>query len=76
MKPCTRTVLELLRSYDGVCPRTFATFDIYRYGARIFELRHDHGYEIGTRRCSNQSHWHRRRIDEYYLEGDGHVGAA
>lgn len=59
-------VLELIRYYDGACPRDFANHDIYRYSARIFELR-EMGYRIVSHRC--QRHAHKNRIVQYVLLG-------
>jgi hypothetical protein len=67
MKPSTEAVLNLIRRYDGACPRHFANHDIYRYGARIKDLR-DAGYRIGKRRCSK--HHHRHVMWEYYEENE------
>ena len=39
MNDSTRAVLELMRVYDGACAKTFALNDIYRYSARIHDLR-------------------------------------
>ena len=67
MNDSTRAVFELMRVYDGACPRTFTLNDIYRYSARIYDLR-QLGYRIGSRRCRSPIHSHTRRIMEYYIE--------
>jgi hypothetical protein len=64
MKPSTEAVLALMRRFNGACPRDFANHDIYRYGARIFELRRA-GWTIGTLKC--RRHRHRRRIVRYVI---------
>lgn len=62
---CTRAVVELMLRYDGACPRHFANHDIYRYSARIHELR-ELGWKVGKRRCTH--HHHQKVIWEYYIE--------
>ena len=64
MNDSTRAVLELIRVYDGACPRDFANNDIYRYSARIHDLR-KMGYRIVAHKC--QRHAHRNRINQYVL---------
>ena len=68
MNDSTKAVLELMRVYDGACAKTFALNDIYRYSARIHDLRNQ-GYRIGARPCTSPLHTHTHRINEYYLEG-------
>ena len=67
MNDSTRATLEIMRVYDGACPHTFADNNIYRYSARIFDLRQQ-GYRIGSRRCRSPIHSHTKRIMEYYIE--------
>ena len=67
MNDSTRAVLEIMRVYDGACQKTFASNDVYRYSARIFDLR-QLGYRIGARRCRSPIHTHTRRIMEYFVE--------
>lgn len=64
MNDSQTAVLELIRRYDGACPRDFANHDIYRYSARIFELR-EMGYRIVSHRC--RRHHHQKPIVEYRL---------
>ena len=67
MNDSTRATLEIMRVYDGACPNTFTMNNIYRYSARIYDLRKI-GYKIGSRRCRSPIHSHTRRIMEYYIE--------
>ena len=66
MNDSTRAVFELMFYYDGACPRTFGQHDIYRYSARIHELR-QMGYEVKSRPCRSPIHAHTKRINEYYV---------
>ena len=66
MNNSTRATLEIIRTYDGACPRDFANNDIYRYGARIYDLRQA-GYSIIKTPC--KKHHHTRRIYQYRLIG-------
>ena len=64
MNASTRAVLEVIRVHDGACARTFALNDIYRYSARIKELR-DVGYRIVKTPC--RKHHHRNVLWEYQI---------
>ena len=66
MNDSTRAVFDLMFYYDGACPKTFADHKIYRYSARIYDLR-KMGYQIGSRRCRSPIHSHTKRINEYYV---------
>jgi len=68
MIPSAAAVLNLLRAHpnDGVCARTFAMHDIYRFGARIHELR-QLGYLIEQAKC--HAHLHVNHIPAYHLRG-------
>ena len=68
MNDSTRAVFELMRVYDGACPKVFAINDIWRYSARIHDLRNA-GYKVGARPCTSPIHSHTKRINEYYVEG-------
>lgn len=63
MKPSTRRVLAVLESRAGqwVPGRDLAEVGGFRFGGRIFELRHEHGLNI-ERRSSKRS-----AVDEYRL---------
>ena len=64
MNDSTRAVLETMRFCDGACARTFAESDIYRFGARIYDLR-QLGYRITKTPC--RKHHHRNVIWEYQI---------
>ena len=67
MNDSTKAVFELMLVYDGACPEVFTNNKIYRYSARIHDLRKQ-GYRVGSRRCTSPIHTHTRRINEYFLE--------
>lgn len=50
-----QAVLKTIRDHNGACGRTFAEHDIYRYGARIHELR-GLGYNIVKSKCTVHVH--------------------
>lgn len=65
LKPSAEAVLNVLRSHPGgVCARTFAEYDIYRFGARIHELR-QLGWLVGSHDCTTHLH----SLPAYTLEG-------
>ena len=66
-----QAVLETMRRYGGACPRDFANHDIYRYSARILELR-EQGYRIITHKC--QRHTHRHHMVQYVVLGEPKEG--
>ena len=69
LTPGQRVVLQIIRmgTVDwGACSRTFADYDIYRFGARILELRRM-GWTIDKEVCRDPAHGHRRVIWAYKL---------
>lgn len=64
MKPSAELVLSMLR--DGPkCLWDFEVEHVGRFGARIHELRHDHGFRIDSTKCVR--HGHRNYIEQYEL---------
>jgi hypothetical protein len=64
LKPSAEAVLNVLRHHPTVCARTFAEYDLYRFGARIHELR-KLGWVITSAPCGVHLH----RLPAYTLEG-------
>jgi len=56
VKPSAWAVAHLLARRPR-CPKDFALADMYRYGARIAELRKA-GAVIGVEPCEQHNHWH------------------
>ena len=64
MKPSARRALNLLLSVDGawISGNRLAEVAGYRFGGRLHELRHQHGYNIERRFAPNGN-----AVDEYRL---------
>ena len=61
------TILNRL-TRTPICGTDFQRMYIGRGAARIHELRQA-GWDIRTRRCTNELHRHTTRQIEYYVEG-------
>lgn len=68
MYPSAAAVLDVLRARPGgACARTFADFDMFRFGARIHELR-KLGFDIADiGQCTVHMHVH--HVPAYQLKG-------
>lgn len=64
MKPTTARALALLRAADGawLSGNRLAEVAGYRFGGRLYELRHQYGYDIERRSAPNGN-----STDEYRL---------
>lgn len=67
MKPSTRKALHLLLSVDGAWVSGNRLFRVAgnRYSARVFELRHEHGYDVQRRSAPNGNN-----TDEYRIPAE------
>ena len=62
-------VLDHIRKYGKITSLEAAIrYKITRLSARIYELRHDDGYDIQNRRITKKTDGEYVTYDEYYLE--------
>lgn len=71
MNQCDRVLAQLHRDREnghGTCGVDLFGMHIFRYAARVWELRHDRGITIEERPC--RRHGHESAIAEYELVFD------
>jgi len=67
MKPQTKRVADFLTKKGRITPRDAMRFGCWRLGARIYELRNEHGFSINSRLKTVRTRDGVTRVAEYSL---------
>jgi hypothetical protein len=67
MKPQTKRVADYLTRKGAITPRDAMKFGCWRLGARIWELRREHGFAIDRRMRTVRTRDGYTRVAEYVL---------